>query len=354
MKDYQLNPLLLTFASPSSYVTVYSEKMSCSNYQTVPVKVFDDLFGPWSRINREHLVRIFLEKASDEDKIAAVLKKPLKTEEKAVLSYESWESWQKTKKFGESISFAPVPGFGTVIDVVYLGDAYQWRVRDIPGNRRAGEMFLQSIIESCIKDLESDSRFEKLPEPVEDIHVFFSLPVVKDKQDTVLDVGVLADIIRSVFKIKVNAKVLTKSLVASFLSGRFDDRAQLCEGESEKGLSVQCILTGKNAYTSGQIGEMTSRNNRNWHEYSMSGCSFDTIPRLAAFSKVLGSKIYFNGRVGDGEPPEMCLRIFVYSHRSANLYTPLGVYAQQELLRNDLLPRFALAIAKLHRPDIFG
>jgi hypothetical protein len=341
---------LLAVVSPSSYLTICAEPENNQNFSIVPLRTLDEVFHQYGRFGREHLARAFLAKASEDDKISVILRKAEQRRKEIPLGYDAWESWSKTKTYGDLISFAPIPGLGATVQVEYLGDAYRWSARDAKEDRneRAGGNFLRSLIETCIKDEESSSHFEGPLTPIKDINIFFTLPVNEESKDVVLDVGVLASIIRSVFKIKVNVRSLTQYLVNTFSSGHFHDRAVLSEGNDERGLAIQCTLTGRNAYTNAEIEDMTTRNHRSWEEYVMTGCSFDGLPRLAALCKVIGSKIYFDKRVGSGYPPEIRLRIYAYHHHQ------IGVYAQQELLRNNLLPKFALAIARLHRPDIFG
>lgn len=355
MRSHKLDTTLLAVASPSSYVSVWAEPDNLNpNYQIVPLKTLENVFYRHGRLGRENLVRTFLAQASEEDKISVVLGEgEAEVNGKEVpLGYDAWESWLKTKQHGDEILFEPIPGFGATIEVEYLGDAYRWTTRDSRSGR-AGGSFLRRIIEKCVKDEETRSSYEQPPTPVKDISIFFTLPKVEEGRQIILDVGQLASIIRSVFDIRVDTRALTKSLAESFSSGSRHDRSVLCNGNDERGLAVQGILTGRNAYTDAQIKEMTTSNNRSWEEYVMSGCSFETLPRLAALQKVSGSKIYFNSSVGSGDAPEIELRIYT-SYRQVNKKQSIGVYAQQELLRERILPKLALAIARLHRPDIFG
>jgi hypothetical protein len=354
MNTIKQDTSLLAVVSPSSYLTICAEPENNQNFSMVPLQTLHGVFHKYGRFGREHLVRTFLAKASDDDRVKAILRSDNERGEKVPPGYDAWESWLKTKTHADEVSFAPIPGFGATVQVEYLGDAYRWSTHDAQdGNKRAGGSFLRSLIEACIKDEERDSHFEGPPTPVKDIEIFFTLPTNEESQYVVLDVGVLASIIRSVFKIKVNVRSLTQSLANSFSSGSFHDRAALSDGNDERGLAVQCTLTGRNAYTNAEIEDMTTRNNRSWEKYVITGCSFDSLPRRAALRKVVGSKIYFDRSVGSGYPPEIRLRIYT-SYRQVKTVQPLGVYAQQELLRNNLLPKFALAIARLHRPDLFA
>lgn len=349
MKDLTPDTTLLSAASPSSYVRVFADPNTNSNYSIVPLKILENVLSDWGRYGKEGLVKIFLECSSIDDKRKVIFRDVVGD------GYDTWKKFLDSRSYGDSVSFEPIPGLGANVDIDFLGDAYRWGVSDTRGGNRTSKDLLRRIIEKRIQEESDESRFDVFPQvPFENIEMFFTVPTIESDGHIVLDVCDFMAILRSVFLIKLNARDFAKKLVKGFLSGNFSDKVNLNEGDEYKGLTIQCMLTGKNAYTEDQVKEMTSRNNRSWEEYVSSGCSFDENPRLASLRKVIGSKIYFHRWVGCAYPIEFRLRIFVSNYIRKSCKDHIGAYAQQEFLKNDLIPKFGLAIARLHRPDIFG
>ena len=335
---------LISIASPASHLQVLMSCEEKNEYsQTVPLYVLDEIFG----YSYKDFIKKFLETASEDEKIESILA----IRESIISVRKQWEAWGKDRGENQILYFTPIPGLKARLRVRFQGDAYSWEAEEDGSTHRDG--ILRRVLLSCIEDIKKDSRKGLEPAVFSFIHLLFSLPNVTEKRRVVLDCSLLTSMIKNTFGIKVNASKLAKDLSSGFLFGGSSGDVTLAEKMDVKNVHLQCTLSPKHIFTKDEAEEYEKRNGE-LTRCLLGSCSTSDKSRYASFDKVVGPKIYLRDDIGMYYPPTFVLRLFHYTSIRKIEGKIFGPYATNEWVTKHALPKFAIALMRLHSPELFS